>query len=505
MSSFKNKTVKAVTGVIVGLIVISFVFTLGYNDQMGTISHVAQVGNSKISFSDFEREVAQQVRFYSQITGGQELTSDQIEQFQIRYAALRNLINQRLLNESAESFGVYVGDASVSDEIKKLPYFQTNNQFDLLKYKQLLEANRLSSASFEAQVRDGVAAQTVQQVLASFPISETYIKDLSKFKNDKIKVTAVEFSSEDFVDYVEVTPAEIVDYLSNPVTQEKVRIEFEKQKGELSTPEQVKASHILLTANDKETDEQVLKKAQELKKKLTVKNFATLANKNTMDPSGKGKGGDLGWFSKGRMVPGFENAAFSLKPGTISEPIKTAFGYHIIYVQDKKAAVEATLDANKERIAKKMIQEGAKDKIEEMMNKAFDQFKAASTDMKKIDRLLESYNLEAAKEREINRLEGRAGAITFTSEQVAKIFSANSGEAVDFIVPEGKKLVIVHGKTGESDQSDEDTNKELAGQRVAFANQLRNEVMEKLWSDHTVKCLGDKLETQNDLFRCKLQ
>ncbi|MBW1719137.1 MAG: peptidyl-prolyl cis-trans isomerase, partial [Deltaproteobacteria bacterium] len=80
-------------------------------------------------------------------------------------------------------------------------------------------------------------------------------------------------------------------------------------------------------------------KAKDIKKKLeNGKDFAELAKKYSDDPGTKDSGGDLGFFTKGRMVPEFESVAFSLKPGELSEPVKTNFGYHIIEVQEKKAA-----------------------------------------------------------------------------------------------------------------------------------------------------------------------
>src|SRR5690606_17507069 len=100
----------------------------------------------------------------------------------------------------------------------------------------------------------------------------------------------------------------------------------------------------------------VHEKIKEIRKKLTTKNFASIANRETEDPSGKSKGGDLGWFARGRMANEFENVAFSLKPGEISNPVKTDFGYHLIYVEAKKKAVTKKLEDVKEDVAKKHLQ-----------------------------------------------------------------------------------------------------------------------------------------------------
>lgn len=104
--------------------------------------------------------------------------------------------------------------------------------------------------------------------------------------------------------------------------------------------EEVNAAHILIATSGR-TAEEALLLAQEIKKNVTTKNFADYAKKYSEDPGSKQQNGQLGWFSKGIMVPEFEQAAFSLKEGQISEPVKTPFGYHLILVLDKR-----TIDKN---------------------------------------------------------------------------------------------------------------------------------------------------------------
>ncbi len=102
----------------------------------------------------------------------------------------------------------------------------------------------------------------------------------------------------------------------------------------LPKPE-VNAAHILLSTQNKNETE-VFNQAKELRKQLTKDNFANYAQKYSQDPGSKNNGGELGWFGKGMMVPEFENVAFGLEPGQISGPIKTQFGYHLIYVKEKR-------------------------------------------------------------------------------------------------------------------------------------------------------------------------
>ncbi len=112
------------------------------------------------------------------------------------------------------------------------------------------------------------------------------------------------------------------------VDEQELRDFYERHKDSFSTGEEVKASHILV---DTEAE------AEDILKKIMMKeSFSELAKKFSKDHTSAIKGGDLGFFGKGRMVPGFEKVAFELQPGEVSDLVKTKFGYHIIKVIEKR-------------------------------------------------------------------------------------------------------------------------------------------------------------------------
>nr|WP_240548410.1 peptidylprolyl isomerase [Paenibacillus lignilyticus] len=150
------------------------------------------------------------------------------------------------------------------------------------------------------------------------------------------------------------------------VTDADVKQFFEANKAEFDVPEQVKASHILV-ATKAEADEIV-------KQLKAGADFAKLAKEKSTDVGSGAAGGDLGYFSKGAMVPEFENAAFSLKVGELSEPIKSEYGYHIIKVTDHKAAKAATLAEKQAEIKEQLISQ----KVQELSYTWLTELKAKS-------------------------------------------------------------------------------------------------------------------------------
>ena len=99
--------------------------------------------------------------------------------------------------------------------------------------------------------------------------------------------------------------------------------------------EEVHAAHILISPNENRTAEEALELIKEIQEEVTADNFAEYAQNYSDCPSAE-KGGDLGWFGKGQMVPEFEEVAFNLEKGDISDLVETQFGWHLILVKDKK-------------------------------------------------------------------------------------------------------------------------------------------------------------------------
>lgn len=155
------------------------------------------------------------------------------------------------------------------------------------------------------------------------------------------------------------------------VTDEEIESYFEENKESFGTQDEVEASHILVE------DENL---AKEIAEKLKDGgDFAELATEHSEDPGSAVNGGELGFFPRGEMMPEFEEAAFSMEVGAISDLVKTDFGYHIIHVTDKKEAKEATLEDNKEDIKEALFEEKLNTEYATWLEKAREEYDIKNT------------------------------------------------------------------------------------------------------------------------------
>jgi len=198
-------------------------------------------------------------------------------------------------------------------------------------------------------------------------------KDLEKEyrrRNDKVKLSVVSFTADSFRTQVNASDAEVTSHFEahkndfkipekrkiryllidvealrakTVVPAADIEREYSNNSEQYTTPEQVRASHILLKTEGKD-DAAVKAKAEALLKQARGgADFADLARKNSEDEASAKNGGDLDYFGRGRMVPEFDQAVFAMQPGAISDLVKTQYGYHIIKLVDKKNATTRSL------------------------------------------------------------------------------------------------------------------------------------------------------------------
>lgn len=157
------------------------------------------------------------------------------------------------------------------------------------------------------------------------------------------------------------------------VSDDDLKSYYDTHQDEFKTPEMVRARHILIKVDKSASEEdkkQAQKKAEDILSKIKAgEDFAKLASEFSDDPGSKSKGGDLGFFARGRMVKPFEDAVLALKVGEVSGIVESPFGYHIIKAEERKDAGVEPYDTAKDKIKQKLVQELTKSKLTEFIDK----------------------------------------------------------------------------------------------------------------------------------------
>src|SRR3989339_96907 len=478
--------------VLIGLIVVSFMFSdyQSFTNKVGSSGTIAKVGSSSVKVEEFRNEYNRQIQLYQQMFG-KELSQQDIDGLNLKNNALESVINNKLLTNLASEVGISAGADEVKQEIKEISYFKTDENFDIEKYKFILSRNRLTPNEFEENILTDLKTKKLQSIIKTFPISSKYMEQINTFKGQKIKATMAKITLQEMFKFVEVSKDEMDSFLKNDANLARVTSKFNEQKKQLDQPEQIKARHILLTTEGKD-EEKVKAEIEDLAKKVTLKNFKEMANKFTEDPSGKTNGGDLDWFAKGRMVPAFEEVAFNMDAKTISSPVKSDFGYHIIMVEDKKAAKEAIFEDYKMQFTKEMIQNSKNDDAKALLEKVKVEVKAAmdKKEITKLEALEKKYGFLFEKEKEINRLDGTSGQLSLSDEQLRTLFEkskTNASKEVQIFDEIAGSIIVQAAPFVGEEKNDNDNEQDKKVLSQAISNKLFQSVLTQLKNTTTIK------------------
>jgi parvulin-like peptidyl-prolyl isomerase len=280
---------------------------------------------------------------------------------------------------------------------------------------------------------------------------------------------------------VTISAQEIKDYIAKPENMKNLEAVYSENYEKYNKAEEVKARHILVQGDDAKA----LDKIKAIKAKVTTKNFADMAGKESQDPTGKSNGGDLGWFAKGRMVPEFEKVAFDMKPGTISEPVKSTFGYHIIYVEDKKAAEVKSLDSVKDELAKLAIQKTKSSDLDGLLKAEEARLtkELNSNNLAALDDAQKKVGAQVYKNTDVNQFDQNLGQLVLAPQEAEQLFKAAPGTVLNFGNPGTIYLVKVVGKKAVADQKtkiDEQMKTEVTTQGQAFSRKVREDLLKTM-------------------------
>ena len=342
---------------------------------------VATVNGKDIRGLDYQRRYQNQMMAYQQQYGG-SINEQLLRQLGVDQQILQQMVDEQAALAEAERQGIRVSDEELAQQIFSIPALQENGRFiGEARYEQLLLSQNppMNKGDFEENLRRSMMIDKLRSAVTGWlAVTDTDVEREYKNRNEKIKLQVVALTADKFRDKVTVTDADINTYYTAhqaqyrkgeqrkikyllidrdqmrsriTITPQDIESYYNSNAQQFQTPEQVRASHILLKTEGKD-EAAVRKQAEDVLKqaKAPGADFAALAKKYSEDDGSKANGGDLDYFPKGRMVPEFEQAAFAMQPGQISDLVKSQFGFHIIKVVDKKAAATQTLDQMRSQI-----------------------------------------------------------------------------------------------------------------------------------------------------------
>lgn len=349
---------------------------------------VASVAGEDVTTLEVQKQAQQMVQQQFPRGGAQ---ANMLMPFFAQRAA-DNLINEKVMLSEANRMGLQVSDAEVREELEHGPYaatfFPGGKFIGDEEYKNLLGSHDLTPPQFEHLVGNGILERKLEKLIASTAtVTDAEVRQQFEKENTKVKFDYAVIKKDDVLKSLHPAEAELkafydrnkqtyvnsipekrqLKYLvldnikmlaQTQVTQQDLASYYDQHRDEYRVPEEVNVRHILFKTPPPGPDGKVDQKAVEaarakaedvLKQVKAGGNFADLAKKYSEDTTAK-EGGALGWIGRGKTVPEFEKAAFSLPKGGNSDLVKSSFGFHIIHVDDKQEAHVKTLDEVKSQI-----------------------------------------------------------------------------------------------------------------------------------------------------------
>jgi peptidyl-prolyl cis-trans isomerase D len=395
--------VKIILGALLLLICASMAITLipgGIGSSLGIgappAGALATVGEQTVTVLQVQREARAMVRQQFPRGGAQ---ASMLMPYFVGQAAER-LINEKILVDEARHVGLRVSDEELRDELQHgqlgAALFPDGKFIGQEEYENRIQASDLTVPQFEGQVKEDILKRKLYALVSSSVfVGDSDVRDEFNHRNTKVKFDYAVITQSDILKGLHPADAELkafydrnkatynntipekrqIKYVvidsvkmaaATAVNDQELQAYYDQHRDEFRVAEQVKVTHILiktpLPAPGAKIDEKAVADARAkadgvLKEVKAGGDFAKLAEKYSDDPGSAKSGGELGWIGRGRTVPEFEKAAFSLGKGQTSDLVKSSYGFHIIRVEDKQEPHLKTLADVKSEIEAKVKQQ----------------------------------------------------------------------------------------------------------------------------------------------------
>ena len=403
MFDFVRKHMKILMTVMFMLIIPSFVLVgiNGFDRFREKGDAVAVVDGREIMQSEWDANHKSEIERLR--TSMPSLDSKLLDSPEARYATLERLVRDRVMEAAATKLNLSASDQRLARDLQENPTIaalrKPDGTLDMERYRQIVGAQGMSPAMFEARVRQDISIRQVLAGVGSSGLTAPAMADVSlNAYFERREVQVARFSTSDYASKVNPTDAQLESYYKDnaalfqapeqanieyavldlegirktiTLNEEEVKTYFDQNAARLSGKEERRASHILINApkSAPATEREKAKaKADELlaQVKKTPDSFAEVAKKNSQDPGSATNGGDLDFFAKGSMVKPFEEAAFGMAKGDISSVVETEYGYHIIRLTDIKAPKQKSFEEMRPEIENDLKKQQAQKKFAEV-------------------------------------------------------------------------------------------------------------------------------------------
>jgi peptidyl-prolyl cis-trans isomerase D len=334
MMKAMRKLTKQILWIVIAAFVGTIIFAWGmeFSAKGQKKGIIATVNGQDVHLNIFQQLYDQTLR---EAEKSQKEVNDQTAD-QIREEVWNQMVNEILLQQETEKRGITVTDAELFEYLKRFPpkelmqnpAFQTpEGKFDYQKYLQALADPRVPWDQVEPYVRSNLSLSKLQQsVISLIRVSDQEVRQYYLDNNEKVKVKYL------------LVPVSRFLQRNLPVSDPEIQAYYQAHREDFKSDQSANLDYVVFEKKPSPLDEEKTKeKLLDIKKEIEEGgDFAELAQEYSEDKGSAQQGGDLGWFGKGKMVEAFEKAAFALKPGEMSEPVKTDFGWHLIKVFDTR-------------------------------------------------------------------------------------------------------------------------------------------------------------------------
>jgi|GEM_PF-257040 len=382
-----------------GIIIVVFAFSFGPGSRGCTTSQpiAGRVNGEAITTGEWSFYYDQLYSYYQRFDP--QFNNEKADEYKLKDKAMEQIVDNMLLAQAGHSMGLYISEEEVAKSIIKDPSFGEGEEQDARKFSKDLYRRmvnyyyKMSVTRYEQKRFSDMMGERVRSVLNNgVVISENFAKSEWALDQEKIGLEFVRFNTARGESNTEVSAEEVQKFITDSMPE--IEEYYNTNKFEYEKEEQIQVRHILLREPE-DADEDAKKSIREKidsiasMAKQKPETFEALAKANSEDLSNKDKGGDLGYFSRGAMVPDFEEAAFAMKVGDISDPVKTRFGWHVLKLEDKKEAFSKKLDEVKEEIARKLI---VQKRASDVVKKEAETFLASLKEGKTFEELVAAAN-----------------------------------------------------------------------------------------------------------------